>query len=111
MITRRELSDRGGEFAAELRALGGRAEADLGVDRERGEALAGFARAGGEFADFTDDTGRQRDQIARRQAVAAAPRVGRRGAHGGGPHYVRRRGGFPHAPRDAAPLSYARKAN
>ena len=31
MITCRELSDRGGEFAAELRALGGRAEADLGV--------------------------------------------------------------------------------
>src|SRR5438445_13712707 len=34
MITRRELGDRGGEFAAELRAIGGRAEADLGIDRE-----------------------------------------------------------------------------
>ena len=68
------------------------------------------ARAG-EFADFTDDTGRQRDQIARRQAVAAAPRVGRRGAHGGGRHYVRRRGGFHQALCDAAPLAFAGRAH
>src|SRR5580698_2158612 len=107
MITGRELSDCGGEFAAELRALGGRSEADLGVDGERGEALAGFARAGSEFADFADDTRRQRDEIARRQAVAAAPGVGRRGAHGGGGHYIRRRGGFHQALRDAAPLAFA----
>src|SRR3954466_9614151 len=107
MITSCELSDRGGEFAAELRALRGGAEADLGVDRERGEAFAGFARAGGELADFTDDTGRQRDQIARREAVAAACRVGGRGAQGGGRHYVRRRGGFEQALRDPTPFAFA----
>ena len=44
VIARRELSDRGGEFAAELRALGGRAEADLGVDRERSETGLHLAR-------------------------------------------------------------------
>ena len=92
-------------------ALGGRAEADLGIDGERGEALAGFARAGGEFADFTDDTGGERDQIAGRKAVAAAPRVGRRGAHGGGRRYVRRRGGFHQALCDAAPLALAGRAD
>ena len=42
MITRRELGDRGGEFIAELGALGGRAKADFGIDGKRREALAGY---------------------------------------------------------------------
>jgi hypothetical protein len=69
MVTRRELGDRGGEFAAEMGALDGRPEADLGVDREHGEALSGFARAAGQFADFAQHAGRQRDQVPGRQAV------------------------------------------
>ena len=51
-----------------LRALGGRAESDLGDDRERGEALADLARPGCEFADFADGTRRRRDQLADRQS-------------------------------------------
>ena len=61
----------GPELVGEGGLLGGGAEADLGVDGERRQALARLVRAAGKLADLAHHARGERDQVAGRQAIGA----------------------------------------
>src|SRR5688500_20119164 len=79
------------QLLTECGAIGGRAESDLAVDRQRRPALAGFLRGAKEPAQFANDPGRQREETACGEPDGPADRVGGPRAHGAWGYDVRRR--------------------
>src|SRR5918992_444368 len=76
--------DRGGELLGEGGPVGGAREADVGVDRVRGEALIGLGGAGDEGADLTYQPCGDGQQPAGGQLVGGAGGVGLDGGERGG---------------------------
>ena len=101
--------DRPGELVGERGALRGRAEPDLGVDRQRRQPLVACARAAPEIADLADDARGERDQVARGQPVGGA--AADRPRPGPAPPATRRttRRSRPAAARSARPSAAPRR--
>jgi hypothetical protein len=71
-----QVEHRGGQVVGEGGPVRGRPEADLRVDGQGRQALAGRAGPSGEGADLAHQPPGQRDEVARRQVVVARVRVG-----------------------------------
>jgi hypothetical protein len=90
------------ELTREARAVDGRPKAHLRVERQRGQTLVGPIGTADELADFADDAGGERDQVAGREVVRGALGVGRGLAEGAGRHDVRGGAGLHDALGEAA---------
>ncbi len=104
VVLRDEPGDGRCQLLGEGRAVRGRGEPDLGVERERRDPLAGGRAAGDQGADVTDEPGGQGEQPEGRQAVRRPRRVGlHEGERGRGDHV--RRGARLHQPLEHVALA------
>ena len=100
-----EVEHRGGQLVGERGAVLGGAEADLGVDGHRGQALARPLGPPGEAADLADHAPGEGDQVAGREPVGGLLGVGRPLAERGRRDDVAGGGGLQHPLGDAAVLA------
>lgn len=69
VVPRCDISDRCRKFFGERRSVVGRSETDVGVDRQRGQALVSAPSRGGERAELAHRPSSHCDQVACRQPV------------------------------------------
>jgi hypothetical protein len=111
VVAGRQIGDRGGQLGGEGGPFGGRPEADLGVEAEGGQPLAGPPGPAHGVAHLAHHPGGQGQQVLGRQPVGGGHGVAGGVAQGGGGHEVGAGGGGEQALGQAPPAALLDEAD